>query len=94
MTATNVLPILRTADVERLVAFYCKALGAQIGFRFEDACVAVTLGSGSLGVGRVDGVRSGDSVSVWIYVDDVDAAHAATLAAGAVEVSAPTDALG
>ena len=66
MTATNVFPILRTADVERLVAFYCEGLGAQISFRFEDAYVGLTVGSGSLGVGRVDGVRSGDSVSVWI----------------------------
>ncbi|MCW3157798.1 VOC family protein [Micropruina sonneratiae] len=89
--ANNVFPILRTTDVARLAAYYRDAVGATVHYRFEDAYVGLTVGSGSLGVTRVDAATPGDNVLLWCYVDDVDAAHAAALAAGGTQVSAPAD---
>jgi uncharacterized glyoxalase superfamily protein PhnB len=96
MTVTSLFPILLTADLPRLVAFYADALGAVVDYRFadetgDDAYVSLAMGPASLGIGRDAASTGGDRIALWFYVDDVDAAHAAALAAGAADVAAPAD---
>ncbi|MGP3533857.1 VOC family protein [Microbacterium sp. RD1] len=96
MAVRSLFPILSTTDLPRLVDFYRSALGAEIVYRFADgaggdAYVSLDLGGASLGVGADPAVppRSGDRMALWFYVDDVDDAHAAALAAGASAERAP-----
>jgi uncharacterized glyoxalase superfamily protein PhnB len=99
MTVRQLFPILSTNDVPALVAFYERALGAEVVFRFPgaegDAYVSLALESASLGVAydpqTPDAVASGDRIAVWFYVGDVDAAFAAALRSGATAVRPPTD---
>lgn len=96
MPVRSLFPILSTADLPRLVEFYRYALNAVVEYRFPDgsggdAYVSLGVGAGSLGIGADPTVppRSGDRVALWLYVDEVDATHAAALAAGASEESPP-----
>ncbi|MFD5215572.1 VOC family protein [Microbacterium sp. NPDC058345] len=95
MTVTTLFPILRTTDLPRLVDFYRRAFSASVHYRFEhdgrEVYVALTVGGGVLGIGFEPEVTSGDAVAVWLYVDEVDSAHSAALAAGATSVVAPED---
>lgn len=99
MTVQSSFPILSTADLERLVSFYERALGAVVAFRFPDpeggdAYVSLSIGPASLGIARDPGVErspAGDPVALWFYVDDTDAAFAEVHAAGARVVSEPAD---
>lgn len=96
MSVRSLFPILHSRDLPRLVAFYERALGAVVDYRFasgdEDDYVALRVGAAPLGIGRVpDAPTDGDRVALWFYVDDVDAAHDAWLAAGGTSESRPTD---
>jgi uncharacterized glyoxalase superfamily protein PhnB len=91
MTVRSLFPILRTRDLGRLVAFYSTAFGATEHYRWDDVYVALSVGGGSLGIGREPAAREGDQLSIWIYVDDVDAVHQACLDAGATSLVAPDD---
>lgn len=53
--------------------------------------MALKLGPASLGIGQVPQIDAGDQMSIWLYMDDVDAGHAAGLAAGGRSESAPQD---
>lgn len=95
MTVTRLFPILRTRDLTRLVEFYRHAFSATVHYRFEhegrDVYVALTVGGGVIGIGAETDVGSGDSVAIWLYVDDVDSAYSAAVEAGAVPVAPPED---
>lgn len=96
MAVQSLFPILNTRDLPRLVGFYETALDATVVYRFasgdEDDYVALELGPASLGIGRVpDAATVGDRVALWFYVDDVDAAYAAFIAAGGMAEQEPAD---
>lgn len=97
MAVRSSFPILETTDLLRLEAFYAAALGAVRTYAFQDGgrdvYVALALGDGgSLGIGQDDDLTSPPlGMVLWCYVDDVDAAHATALAAGAAEVAPPED---
>ncbi|CAH0127791.1 hypothetical protein SRABI121_00673 [Microbacterium sp. Bi121] len=95
MTVTRLFPILRTTDLPRLVAFYEAAFSASIDYHYEqdgtDVYVALAVGGGSIGIGLEPGVSPGDPVAIWLYVDDVDSAHARAVDAGATSVADPED---
>jgi uncharacterized glyoxalase superfamily protein PhnB len=97
MAVRSLFPIVSTADLPRLVDFYRSALDAVVAYRFPDdaggdAYVSLSLGAASLGIGADPAAPPGvgDRLALWFYVDDVDGAHAAALAAGAIEERAPT----
>lgn len=91
MTVRSLFPILRTRDLPRLVAFYATAFGATEHYRWGDVYVALSIGRESLGIGLEPAAREGDQLSIWIYVDDVDAVHQACMDAGATSLAAPDD---
>ena len=98
MAVRSLFPILSTSDLPRLVEFYMHALGATVVYSFPDdsgadAYVSLAVGTGSLGIGADPAASASpsDRVALWFYVDDVDAAHEAALAAGGSEERPPTD---
>src|SRR5690349_12756238 len=98
MAVQSLFPILSTRDLPRLSDFYISALGGEVSYEFEDegraVYVSVALGAASLGIGLDPAVpqpASGDRVALWFYVDDVDAAFSAFLAAGGTQERAPAD---
>ncbi|MCR2783356.1 MULTISPECIES: VOC family protein [unclassified Microbacterium] len=91
MTVRSLFPILRTADLASLVTFYERAFGATVTYRFEDVYVSLAVGAGALAVGLEPQVVASDRVALWLYVDDVDAAYRAALAAGGTSVEVPAD---
>src|SRR6478736_3999826 len=98
MAVQSLFPILLTRDLPVLVRFYESALGATVAYRFGggdgDDYVSLQLGGASLGIGRDPDALPpsvGDRAALWFYVDDVDAAYAAWLAAGGHSEQAPAD---
>jgi predicted enzyme related to lactoylglutathione lyase len=98
MTVSSLFPILLAADLPRAVAFYEAALGMTVDYRFADeagadAYVSLRAGEACLGIGREPAASTavGERVALWFYVDDVDAAFARMLDAGAARVAAPAD---
>ena len=96
MTVRSLFPVLLTRDLPRLAAFYERALGGVVDYRFtdgdQDAYVSLTIGAASLGIGRVpDGPIWGDRIALWFYVDDVDAAFAAWTGLGGEAIQRPAD---
>lgn len=95
MAVTSLFPVLRTRDLPALASFYERAFGGEITYRLQhegsDVYVAMTLGGATIGIGFEPDVDAGDAVAIWIYVDDTDAAYAASLDAGGESVAAPED---
>lgn len=95
MAVTRLFPILRTTDLPRLVAFYERAFGAAVTYRFtqedSDVYVALAVGDGTIGIGFEPEIARGDAVALWIYVDDLDAAFSAVLQAGGEMITEPQD---
>ena len=93
MTVRSLFPILRTRDLPRLLAFYVTAFGAVEHYRWEDVYVALSLGGdgAGIGIGLEPAAREGDQLSLWVYVDDVDAVFRACLDTGASSVADPAD---
>jgi predicted enzyme related to lactoylglutathione lyase len=75
----TIRPILVTADVDRLLAFYTGLLGAQENFRYpEDGpvfYVGLALGDSELGLSNDTSVRPGSPGRMLLSIDvpDVDA---------------------
>lgn len=99
MVVQSLFPILSSRDLSALTAFYERALGGEVAFRFPgvdgDDYISLVIGQAHLGIGRdpgvVDSLDSGDRVALWFYVDDVDDSFARAIEAGAVETRPPTD---
>src|SRR5262245_55062643 len=91
MTVLSLFPILRTTDPTALAGFYSGALGGEATYSFGEDFLSLDIGGAHLGIGREPEPARGQQVALWFYVDDVDAAFAAVLAAGAEGVEPPAD---
>jgi uncharacterized glyoxalase superfamily protein PhnB len=95
MAVRGGFPILVTADLPRLEAFYRTALDAERTFAFpgeggEEDYISLDFDGTKLGIGRADVIPAETGlVSLWFYVDDVDEAYRRVLAAGGSSVSPP-----
>ena len=93
---TSIRPILATADLDRLLAFYTGLLGAQENFRHPDDgpvfYVGLALGDSELGLVANGSVQPGSPgrVLLSIEVPDVDALLDRVAALGA-HVRGPAD---
>jgi PhnB protein len=105
MKIHEVFPYLRVSSTEAAIAFYAKAFGAEEIFRLTEP--SGRIGHAEIKLGGVTLMLSdefpeygivgplalgGTTFAMHLHLDDVDAAHAQALAAGATEVSPPTDA--
>ena len=92
---TTIRPLVVTADLDRLLAFYTELFGAHELMRFPDDgpvfYVALALGDSELGVSSNDSVVAGEPgrVLLSIEVADVDALLPKVAALGG---TAPSDA--
>lgn len=97
MAVRSLFPIILTRDLPTLVAFYERALGGVVDYRFAgddgaDDYVSLSLDGATLGIGRASETPDArDGVALWFYVDDVDAAFAAWIACGGRTVQEPAD---
>ncbi len=96
MTVRSGFPILTTPDLARLEAFYRDAFGAVRTYAFadegRDVYVSLELGGATLGLGLADEAPPAHGrVALWLYVDDVEAAYARAIEAGATSVAEPAD---
>lgn len=104
--APGITPHLTVRDVERAARFYRDGFGFRIKMMLpggqtqrirhaevEHAEGAVMLGPESPERGMLAPVTTGGvpPVSLYLYVDDVDAAHRRAVEAGAIELIPPTD---
>ncbi len=97
----GVTPYLSVANADEAIAWYRKVLGAHLVYRMDwqgrVGHAELALGGGHLMLAdeyaEMDilgpASRGGTTVSLLLYVDDVDAAHARALAAGAAEIFPP-----
>jgi predicted enzyme related to lactoylglutathione lyase len=98
MAVLSLFPILATRDLVRLRDFYVSALGGGVVYSFaddgRDVYVSVAVGPASLGIALDAGMperAESDRVALWFYVDDVDAAFTAFVAAGGSPERPPAD---
>lgn len=93
MSVRSAFPILLTPDVQAALAFYRGLLGGDVDYEFPGpdgapVYVSLRLGASTIAIG-LDPQPS--SVTLWLYVDDVDAEHARLVAAGAPSLAEPQD---
>jgi lactoylglutathione lyase len=98
MVVDTVFPIVVTADLPRLQAFYTDVLGGEVVYQFPPegapAYVSLRFGQSALGLGhdpaysRASGTAA---ISLWLYVDDCDAAVEQVRAAGGTITQEPVD---
>ena len=94
--ARSAFPILVWDDLPALAAFYRDVLGGEEFYRFPEegdpVYLSLRLGESSIGLGYdPDPPRGRQRVSVWVYVDDVDAVVEAAVAAGVPVTEEPAD---
>ena len=96
--ATQLFPILTTTNLERSLGFYRDLLGGTVAYEFPGpdgtpAYVGIEIGTSHLGIGHdprlVD--MPGRRMSLWVYVDDCDAAIERLRDAGVEVVAEPAD---
>ncbi|NQX28169.1 VOC family protein [Microbacteriaceae bacterium VKM Ac-2854] len=93
MSVRSAFPILLTPDMPAALGFYRDLLGGEVDYEFpgpdgEPVYVSVRLGDSTVALG-LDSQPS--SVTLWLYVDDVDAEYTRLVAAGAPSVAEPRD---
>ena len=83
MKVSDLIPQLRTTDLERSIRFYTEALGFEVAFRFEDFYAGIRAGSRIFHLKLVDEpdpsipiVRDGEHVHLFFDVAGVAAAAA------------------
>jgi PhnB protein len=100
----TVTPYLVVSDAAAALDFYARAFGAEELYRMQapggpvmhaeirvgDSVVMISDENPDMGALSPRTV-GGSPVSLLLYVEDVDAAHARAVAAGATEVAAPED---
>jgi lactoylglutathione lyase len=99
VNVTQLFPILSTNDLPRLLGFYRDRLGGTVTYEFpgpdgEPAYVGLDIGSSHMGIGRDpegSAPEGRQRFSLWVYVDDCDAAVDALRAAGVTVVEPPAD---
>jgi len=103
--SSSVSPHLTVRDVKAAAEFYAKAFGFTIKMmlpgpagkimhaQLNHGMSVIMIGPESIERGMKAPVTSGQNpaVSLFIYVDDVDATHSRALAAGAKELLAPSE---
>ena len=94
----SIFPILSTRDLPRMLGFYEELLGGEIRYRFPDdgpsAFVTLRIGSDEIGLAASDdapGADAGQRASLWVYVDDCDAAIERLRSAAVTIVEEPSD---
>ncbi|WP_328519855.1 VOC family protein [Kribbella sp. NBC_00359] len=98
MIVETVFPIVVSADLPRLLTFYTEVLGWEQVYQFPPdgapAYVSLRFGAAALGLGhdpaytRATGTAA---ISLWLYVDDCDAAVEQIRAAGGRITQEPAD---
>lgn len=86
----TVTPRLFTPDVAGLVGFLRTVFGAQ-GDARAGAPAEMRIGDSMVMVSDGGGVRAPSSAFLYVYVEDADETCRRAIAAGALEVEAPTD---
>ena len=83
MKVSDLVPQLRTTDLEASIRFYTEKLGFELAFRFEDFYAGIRAGNRVLHLKLVDArdpsiamVRDGEHVHLFFEVDGVAAAAA------------------
>ena len=83
--------LLRPVDFDRSFAFYAGTLGLHVFREFAGGAVFF-LGGGYLELsGRGGPPASGDKISLWLQVRDIDAEWNRLVGAGVEQVEAPVD---
>jgi lactoylglutathione lyase len=95
--ATELFPIIETADLRRSLAFYCDLLGGSVGYEFPgpDGAVVyagVNIGVSHIGIGLAANATARPArVLIWVYVDDCDVTVAQLREGGVTIVEEPVD---
>lgn len=96
---SQLFPIVATKDMEATLTFYRDLLGGTVVYEFPGPDGAVVyagldLGSSHLGIGftpDLPGATTPRPMSLWVYVDDCDAAIDHLRSAGATVIEEPAD---
>ncbi|MFC9690542.1 VOC family protein [Kribbella sp. NPDC056951] len=96
MGADDVFPIVTTADLDRLLAFYTETLAATEHYRFPPegppAYVGLHIGAASLGLGHDPNHQpTPGSIVLWFYVANCDATTTLIRQSGGLILEEPTD---
>jgi uncharacterized glyoxalase superfamily protein PhnB len=98
MSTDDIFPIVISADLARLLPFYRDVLGGEVHYQFppegDPAYVGLHFGRASLGLGHDPALKPADGtvpISLWLYVDDCDAAVESVRTAGCRIVEEPVD---
>ena len=98
MAVDDVFPIVTTADLERLLPFYTDVLGGEKVYQFPPegapAYVSLRFGKASVGLGHDPALKTPEgpaAISLWLYVDDIQAMVDRIRAAGTRIVHEPVD---
>lgn len=94
----SAFPIISTPDLPRALGFYRDLLDGTVSYQFppegEPGYVGMEIGSSHLGLGH-DPTGAGDAgpqrFSLWVYVDDCDAAIERLRGGGVPIVEEPAD---
>ena len=91
----DAFPILRVADMQRSLRFYRDLIGFTLMYSFpsedDPQFASLQIEGGKLGLGASDEPPQTASTSLWLYVDDVDAAVDGLREAGVRVVDEPAD---
>lgn len=94
----SAFPILSSPDIRRSLGFYRDVLGGIVRYQFppegEPAYVSMDIGASHLGIGHDPTVTVGreqQRFSLWVYVEDCDAAVEQLRAHGSEVVEEPVD---
>ena len=98
MEVTNIVPQLRTIDLDRAIDFYTETLGLTLSFRYQDFYAGVGSGDRTIHLKLVDDpdpninfVRNGQHLHLYINVVDIQAAFQRIEGAGAKIVEGISD---
>ena len=98
MQIEELVPQIRTTDLERAIYFYTRKLGFLLAFRYQDFYAGVSCGDRMIHLKRVDEpdpsidfVRSGQHLHVHFEVRDIKAAFCQVQEAGVKIIEGITD---
>jgi|TARA_Y100000310_G_scaffold331548_1_gene405309 catechol 2,3-dioxygenase-like lactoylglutathione lyase family enzyme len=98
MSVTQVIPQIRTTDIDESIDFYVNRLGFELDFRYEDFYAGIKAGDGAFHLKLVDDkdpsidfVRQGDHLHLYFPTHDVLAMARNLKAKGVTFLSEPHD---
>lgn len=78
MSVIQIIPQIRTTDIEQSIDFYVNKLGFELGFRYEDFYAGINAGNGAIHLKLVDDkcpsidfVRQGNHLHLYFPTEDV-----------------------